>query len=102
MLQTKPKPSGIVAEARKIYIPYIENRMPEYPARSILVYDSAKIHIRSERKLKRIPRVVVIDKDPVDVVLNCYKYGRENGTVTLSALRMPVVNMASEKRAGGD
>lgn len=102
MPQAKPKPSEIAAEAKKTYIPYIEKRMPEYPARSILVADSAEIPIRPDGKPKQRLRVAVIDGDPVDVALDWYQYGRQNGTIPPSAQRVPVVNMANEKRAGGD
>ncbi|KAL0259986.1 hypothetical protein SLS55_005729 [Diplodia seriata] len=102
MPQAKPKPSEIAAEAKKTYIPYIEKRMPEHPARSILISDSAEIPIRPDCKSKQRLRVAVIDGDPVDVALDWYQYGRQNGTITSSAQRVPVVNMANEKRAGGD
>lgn len=102
MPQAKPKPSEIAAEAKKTYIPYIEKRMPEYPARSILVSDSAEYPVRPDGRSKQRLRVAVIDGDPVDVALDWYQYGIQNGTIPSSAQRVPVVNMANEKRAGGD
>ncbi|KAK7521681.1 hypothetical protein IWX49DRAFT_511220 [Phyllosticta citricarpa] len=102
MPQAKPKPSEIAAEAKKTYIPYIQRRMSEYPARSILIPDSSEIPIRVDAKSRHRLRVAVIDGDPVDVALDWDLYSRQNGTVSNSAPAIPVVNMANEKRAGGD
>lgn len=53
-------------------------------------------------------RVAVIDGDPVDVALDWYDYNVRNNANDCVAEsgkgggRIPVVNMANEKRAGGD
>ena len=56
----------------------------------------------------RRPRVAVIDGDPVDVALDWYEYESNSESKSKASVydeapvRIPVVNMANEKRAGGD
>lgn len=108
MPQIKPKPSEIAAEAKRTYIPYIEQRMPQFPAKSFLHAETKSLSIDSNKTLEKRLRVAVIDGDPVDVALgwsdsnvrtseqeNQHSLGRE-------AARIPLVSMANEKRAGGD
>ncbi|KAI9707044.1 MAG: hypothetical protein M1836_000004 [Candelina mexicana] len=108
MPQAKPKPSEVAAEAKKTYIPYIEQRLPEYPIKSYLHSDSSDIRVAPDVGQEKRLRVAVIDGDPVEVALDWYEYNvntqqREpsNGEQT-SIPRIPIVNMANEKRAGGD
>jgi len=103
----KAKPSEIAAEAKKTYIPYVEQRLPEYPVRSFLHLDSASLRIIPNQSNETRLRVAVIDGDPVDVALDWYEYNVKNPTTTTDGsvhpvTRIPVVNMANEKRAGGD
>ncbi|KAF2087226.1 hypothetical protein K490DRAFT_42602 [Saccharata proteae CBS 121410] len=102
MPQARPKPSEIAAEAKRTYIPYIERMMPEYPVRSVLYPDTSAMRVSPEDKSRQRLRVAVIDGDPVDVALDWYRYVRQNGIVHGKAKAIPVVNMANEKRAGGD
>lgn len=108
MPQIKPKPSDIAAEAKKTYIPYIEQRMPQFPAKSYLHAEPKSLSLDSDKRKEKRLRVAVIDGDPVDVALgwsdsnvrtseqeNQHGLGRE-------AARIPLVSMANEKRAGGD
>jgi len=105
MPPTKLKPSDIAGEAKRTFIPYIEQKYPEYPVRSYLYADSSKIRIPPGSVSARKLRVAVIDGDPIDVALD---WNESNNRDTL--LRgspdqngpIPVVNMANEKRAGGD
>lgn len=103
----KPKPSEIAAEAKKTYIPYVEQKLPEYPRKSVLHLDSSSLRISRRQANDTRLRVAVIDGDPVDVALDWYEYNVKNPAATtngsLQAVnRIPVVNMANEKRAGGD
>ncbi|KAF2835925.1 hypothetical protein M501DRAFT_1007747 [Patellaria atrata CBS 101060] len=101
MPPSKPKPSEIAAEAKKTYIPYISQTMPQYPVHSILIGDIAGLHVNQETKSNERLRVAVIDGDPVDVALDWYQYTSQNGS-SQPLSQIPVVNMANEKRAGGD
>lgn len=103
----KPKPSEIAAEAKKTYIPYIEQKLPEYPRKSVLHVDSHSLRITPGQSNETRLRVAVIDGDPVDVALDWYEYNLKNPAATTNGSvqavkRIPVVNMANEKRAGGD
>ena len=103
MPQAKLKPSDIAAEAKRMYIPYIEQKLPQYPPSSFFYTDSSELRLPPKVEVKRKLRVAVIDGDPVDVALDWHDSniktaagkGRDNE-------RIPVVSMANEKRAGGD
>lgn len=105
MPQAKLKPSDIAAEAKRMYIPYIEQKLPQYPPRSHFYSDSSDLRLGPKHDAKRKLRVAVIDGDPVDVALDWYdcnvKAPIENGREKDGG-RIPVVSMANEKRAGGD
>lgn len=101
----KPKPSEIAAEAKKTYIPYVEQKLPQYPRKSVLHLDSSSLRIGRGQSNDTRLRVAVIDGDPVDVALDWYEYSVKNSKATTNGSvqnRIPVVNMANEKRAGGD
>ena len=98
MPPARPKPSEIAAEAKRTYIPYIERRMPEYPVQSFLHADSAQTPVASDKRSRHRLRVAVIDGDPVDVALGWAQYQKSDQ----AEARIPVVNMANEKRPGGD
>lgn len=98
MPQAKLKPSDIAAEAKRIYIPWIEQTEP--PTISCFYGDSSDIRLECKKEAKSRPRIAVIDGDPVDVALDWYEY--EAPKKKDKEWRIPVVNMANEKRAGGD
>lgn len=118
MPQAKLKPSDVAAEAKRNYIPYIEQNLPQFPAQSFLYTDSSRIRVTLGNVAKRKLRIAVIDGDPVDVALDWHLYNSrikakgspvENGTANGAVNGLgagtgpiPVVNMANEKRAGGD
>lgn len=105
MPPTKLKPSEIAGEAKRTYIPYIEQKYPEYPVRSYLYPDSSKIRALGPTNPARKLRVAVIDGDPVDVALDWSEHNNREATHAGAQAeygRIPVVNMANEKRAGGD
>ena len=105
----KPKPSEIAAEAKRTYIPYIEQHYPQYPAKSFLHPDSSLIRVPPGKSSPpRKLRVAVINGDPIDVALDWYEYDRNTRAEGVSSrheqpvMPIPVVNMANEKRPGGD
>ena len=108
MPQVKPKPSEIAAEAKRTYIPYISQRFPQYPSRSFLHPDSEQLRLAFSKGQKQRPSIAVIDGDPVDVALDWYDYEGKTEAVSPSSehlqedRRIPVVNMANERRPGGD
>ena len=105
MPQAKPKPSDIAAEAKRTYIPHIDQHYREKPALSIFYSDSSKTRLSSTATSKRKLRIAVIDGDPVDVALDWYEYSLKNGNAGTSpscTKPIPIVNMANEKRPGGD
>lgn len=103
MPQAKLKPSDIAAEAKRIYIPYIEQTL-DFPTNSYFYSDSSDIRLEGRKESKSRPRIAVIDGDPVDVALDWYEYNHKDNITNGPAKdgRIPVVNMANEKRAGGD
>ena len=107
MPPAKLKPSDIAAEAKRTYIPYIEQRFPQYPVRSYLYPDSSKLKLNPANGQTRRLRVAVIDGDPIDVALDWNEYNQRGTTASMNgspieAGPIPVVSMANEKRAGGD
>lgn len=105
MPPTKLKPSDIAGEAKRTFIPYIEQRYPEYPVRSYLYPDSSKVRIPAGNVSARKLRVAVIDGDPIDVALDWNECNNREASMRGSPDQngpIPVVNMANEKRAGGD
>lgn len=108
MPQIKPKPSEIAAEAKRTYIPYIEQKLPQFPAKSFLHAETTSLSTDSAKSQEKRLRVAVIDGDPVDVALgwsdsNARTNEREDQqSPGCEAARIPVVSMANEKRAGGD
>ncbi|KAL8668059.1 MAG: hypothetical protein Q9202_000037 [Teloschistes flavicans] len=105
MPQAKPKPSDIAAEAKRIFFPQVEKRCPNLPPQSIFYPDVARLQIRPGSTPKRKLRVAVIDGDPLDVALDWHDYNQRSGDHSVPPSNhegIPVVNMANEKRAGGD
>lgn len=83
--------------------------MPHLPTRSVVHGELDRLPTGCNGITSvRGPRIAVIDGDPVDVALDWYEYEvnspPKSGNVHYDkgALRIPVVNMANEKRAGGD
>ncbi|KAI9850405.1 MAG: hypothetical protein M1838_005738 [Thelocarpon superellum] len=111
MPPARAKPSDIAAEAKKTYIPYVEKMLPQFPASSFVHADSSLIPVDAELRGKERLRVAVIDGDPVDVALDWHEANvngaghtssGQNGATTAPPSRIALVNMANEKRAGGD
>lgn len=92
MPPSKPKPAEIAAEAKRSYIPYIREKLQKWPAHSYLIADSAVMRCSPQPETTRL-LIGVFEGDPVDVALDfTADTGRD----------MPVINMANDKRPGGD
>jgi hypothetical protein len=102
MPHTKPKPSEIAAEAKRTYNPYIAKYYVKNAVTSYFYPDASVIRISPEKRSKYRSRVAVIEGDPVDVALSWYQYSLKDPSTKQSQQPIPVVNMANEKRAGGD
>ena len=102
MPQAKAKPSEIASEAKKTYTPYIQSQLPQFPPISISYPDSSNLHLNPRNGYGHKLRVAVISGDPVDVALDWDESNFKNIGSTKQLGAIPVVNMANEKRAGGD
>ncbi|KAL8918876.1 MAG: hypothetical protein Q9172_005234 [Xanthocarpia lactea] len=105
MPQAKTKPSDIAAEAKRIFFLEVEKRCPNLPAKSIFYPDGSKLVVGPGTVPKRKLRVAVIDGDPLDVALDWHEHNLQSGvqgTRSLGQQAIPIVNMANERRAGGD
>ncbi|KAL8932608.1 MAG: hypothetical protein Q9211_006221, partial [Gyalolechia sp. 1 TL-2023] len=101
----KPKPSDIAIEAKKYYFAQAEKRCPNLPARSLFYPDTSRLLIQPGTVPRQKLRVAVIDGDPLDVALDWHDYNQKSGSQGTSHPgheAIPMVNMANEKRAGGD
>ena len=102
MPQAKSKPSDIAAEAKRTYIPLTPAVFPHLPPVSTSYSDSLNIRLAPRSFSGRKLRVAVIEGDPVDVALDWHDSNSKDDTGTDEVGSIPVVNMANEKRAGGD
>ncbi|KAL9085984.1 MAG: hypothetical protein Q9165_007346 [Trypethelium subeluteriae] len=103
MPSPKPRAAEIATEAKKTFVPYIERTIPAYPAISTVhTAPTPAKHVTPAERTKRL-RVAVIDGDPIDVALDWYEYTKQQAPSGGDPpRRVPVVNMANEKRPGGD
>ncbi|KAL9065906.1 MAG: hypothetical protein Q9157_007314 [Trypethelium eluteriae] len=103
MPSPKPRAAEIATEAKKTFVPYIERTIPAYPAISTVHATPTQAkHVTPAERTKRL-RVAVIDGDPIDVALDWYEYTKQQTpSGSDPPHRVPVVNMANEKRPGGD
>lgn len=105
----KPKLAEIALEAKRRFIPYITQKFPEWPTSSFVHSGpTADDSLHASNQHTKL-RVAVICGDPVDVALDWFE--AECQSVNHSKLavderaslrRIPVVNMANERRPGGD
>ena len=102
MPQAKLKPSEVAAEAKKTYFPHIKRIMPEYLGHSFLHPDSPSIQVAPELRSRERTRVAIIDGDPVDVAIDWYETLLRDEPDSTNVQAIPIVNMANEKRPGGD
>jgi hypothetical protein len=97
MSPSRPKPSEIAAEAKRIYMPHIWKHYIKDSKTSYLYPDTSQIRASSEGRSLQRTRVAVMEGDPVNYALGWYQSAANS-----YCKRIPVVNVANEKRAGGD
>jgi hypothetical protein len=103
MPHTRPKASEMAAEAKRYYMPYIQQVMPQCPIRSHPHTDSSQILVPAEMRSQRCAtRVAVTDKDMVTCAISLYDSYRNDPVWKGQARPIPIVNMANERRPGGD
>jgi hypothetical protein len=102
---SRTKPSEIAAEIKRIYMPYIFKTFYRHDynsVTSVLYPDTSAMKINPSKRTGARLRVAVVEGDPVDYALGWYQYISANSSKPDSIMHIPVVNMANEKRAGGD
>ncbi|KAJ4404066.1 hypothetical protein N0V91_006176 [Didymella pomorum] len=97
MSPSKPKPSEIAAEAKRVWMPYIWKNYIKDSKTSYLYPDATQIRASSEGRSTQRTRVAVMEGDPVNYALGWYQ-----SAANPNCKKIPVVNVANEKRAGGD
>ncbi|KAH7138345.1 hypothetical protein B0J11DRAFT_13297 [Dendryphion nanum] len=102
MPSAKQKPSDIAGEAKRHYMPLIFKYHIKDSKTSYFYPDSSVIKVGSDKRTQQRLRVAVVEGDPVDYALGWYQYTENDPSVRNSIKRIPVVNMANERRAGGD
>ncbi|KAF2730263.1 hypothetical protein EJ04DRAFT_474116, partial [Polyplosphaeria fusca] len=102
MPQSRPKPSEIAAEAKRIYLPHVWRHYIKSAVTSYSYPDASVIKISPEKRSQQRLRVAVVLGDPVDYALGWHQYASADASTDHAIKRIPVVNMANEKRAGGD
>jgi hypothetical protein len=99
MPQSRPKPSEIAAEAKRIWMPHIWKNYIRDSKTSYLYPDSSQIRINVDKRSSQRTRVAVMEGDPVNYALGWYQSAVNADP---NCKRIPVINVANEKRAGGD
>jgi hypothetical protein len=102
MPQSKTKPSDVAQEAKKHYLQSVKKRKPGWLMGSILCPDTSSMEIAQKTSPWARPRVTVERCDPVDCAINWNDHSAECNEKGIAARRIVLVNMANEKRAGGD
>jgi hypothetical protein len=102
MPPSRAKPSEIAAEAKRLYIPHILKNCIRDRTTSYLYPDASAIRISSDKRTGQRLRVAIVEGDPVDYALGWYQLVSTDPSYQHAVKRIPVVNMANEKRAGGD
>ncbi|PSN62910.1 hypothetical protein BS50DRAFT_132453 [Corynespora cassiicola Philippines] len=102
MPPSRPKPSEIAAEAKRIWMPHIWKYYIKDSTTAIRYEDASVLKV-SRDKYQHRTRVAVVEGDPVNFALGWYQSAIADPSNRQSSFkRVPVVNMANEKRAGGD
>ncbi|KAF1830560.1 hypothetical protein BDW02DRAFT_507324 [Decorospora gaudefroyi] len=99
MPQSRPKPSEIAAEAKRVWMPHIWKHYIRDSKTSYLYPDSSQIRINVDKRSSQRTRVAIMEGDPVNYALGWYQSAVNADP---NCKRIPVVNVANEKRAGGD
>lgn len=102
MSPSRPKPSEIAAEAKRSWLPFIWRNYIKNPQTSYLYPESSAIRVSSDKRSRQYrTRVAVMEGDPVTYALGWYQSAIRD-PAHQGCMRIPVVNTANEKRAGGD
>lgn len=99
MPPSKPKPSEIAAEAKRVWMPYIWKHYIKTAKTSYLYPDASQIRVNVDKRSSQRTRVAVMEGDPVNYALGWYQSAL---SADPNCKRIPVINVANEKRAGGD
>lgn len=99
MPPSRPKPAEIAAEAKKVWMPHIWKHYIRDPKTSYLYPDANQLRINVEKRSSERTRVAVLEGDPVNYALGWYQTAVQADP---NCKRIPVINVANEKRAGGD
>ena len=102
MPPSKPKPSDIAAEAKRAWFPYIlEKCIDKTKPTSFSIPESLSICVDAKKRSIYRTRVAVLEGDPITHALGWYQSFIQNPAYK-DCKRIPVVNGANERRAGGD
>jgi hypothetical protein len=101
MPPSRPKPSEIAAEAKRLWLPYILREFIKNPITSYSYPDSSVIKISSDKRSPQRTRVAIMEGDPINYALGWYQTATRD-PAHRNCRQVPVVNIANEKRAGGD
>ncbi|KAJ4291198.1 hypothetical protein N0V90_010396 [Kalmusia sp. IMI 367209] len=101
MPPSRPKPSEIAAEAKRMWLPFIWKTYIKEPQTSYAYPDSSLIKVDPDKRSQQRTRVAVLEGDPVTHAMGWYENAIRDPAFR-NCQRIPVVNMANEKRAGGD
>jgi hypothetical protein len=99
MAPSRPKPSEIAAEAKRVWMPYIWKNYIRDSKTSYLYPDATQIRVNVDKRSSERTRVAVMEGDPVTYALGWYQSLANSDP---DCQRIPVINVANEKRAGGD
>lgn len=103
MPHSRPKASEMAAQVKRGFNEWIAKYMPDTPVHSYLHPDSSAIRVPHEsRNRQHRCRVTVCDRDLVETAVSWYEANKNDPRWTHSAKPIPIVNMANEKRPGGD
>jgi len=92
MPSSKPKPTELATEAKRSYIPYIKEKLSDrWPAHSYLIADSSVMRCTPLPDFSL--RIGILEGDTIDVALD---WAADSGRA------VPVINIANDKKAGGD
>jgi hypothetical protein len=93
----------MAAQVKRGFNEWIAQYMPDTPVRSYLHADSSAIRVPQQyRNTQHRCRVTVCDRDLLETAVSWYEANKNDPRWAGTAKPIPIVNMANEKRAGGD
>ncbi|KAF2667203.1 hypothetical protein BT63DRAFT_442180 [Microthyrium microscopicum] len=102
-----PRPSEVASEIKRIYLPWAKQWMQSCGliSGSVLFPDSRGIALKEQspdQRARTYPAVTVLEGDPVDVALHWQDEINPDADQRDSGSRILVVNMANDRKPGGD